>query len=199
WEVDLGKEHPIEKIVIWNRTDGNLGTRLKGYTLIVKDDAKQVVYQKTKLPTPEVKAEIAVGTLSPLKLVRRAAMKALPAVRGKETDTVKAIVKYLKDEGDRGAAIQALLRVPPKQWPEGEAKPVVEGLLAFTRKAPAKDRPEGAPLDALQLCDAPAGTLPAEDARKVRKDLNELGVRVLRLGTLVEQMLFDRERLVVQA
>src|SRR5205814_7522659 len=28
WQVDLGKDFPIESIVIYNRTDGNLGTRL---------------------------------------------------------------------------------------------------------------------------------------------------------------------------
>jgi putative heme-binding domain-containing protein len=137
--------------------------------------------------------------VSPLKVVRRAAMKALPAVRGKEADTVKALVKYLKDDGDRHAAIQALGRIPARLWPEAEAKPAIETLLAFIAKVPAKDRTSGAALDALQLCDAVAGLLPADEARKARKELSELGVRVLRLGTLVEKMQYDRERLVVQA
>src|SRR5205823_2297802 len=38
-----------------------------------------------------------------------------------------------------------------------------------------------------------------EEAARVRKELGELGVRVLRLGTVTDQMLFDKERLVVQA
>jgi putative heme-binding domain-containing protein len=64
---------------------------------------------------------------------------------------------------------------------------------------PVKERTQPAVVDALQLADSLAGTLPLDDARKVRKELGELGVRVIRVGTLVEQMLYDRERIVVQA
>src|SRR5262249_24345459 len=35
--------------------------------------------------------------------------------------------------------------------------------------------------------------------KQVRKELGELGVRVIRLGTLPDQMLYDKERLVVKA
>src|SRR5436190_19808547 len=49
------------------------------------------------------------------------------------------------------------------------------------------------------LADSLAAQLPLVEARKVRKELNELGVRVIRLGTVIEQMIYDRERLVVQA
>ena len=42
WEVDLGSEFPIESIVIYNRVDGNLGTRLKDYTLLVRDELPAV-------------------------------------------------------------------------------------------------------------------------------------------------------------
>ena len=50
WEVDLGSEYPIEKIVVWNRTDGNLGTRLANFTLLVKDADKRTVFQSAKNP-----------------------------------------------------------------------------------------------------------------------------------------------------
>jgi putative heme-binding domain-containing protein len=200
WQVDLGKEHPIERIVIYNRTDGNLGDRLKSYSVIIRDGSGNVVHEAKKLPTPSGgKAELRVGTLSPIHLVRRAAMKALPSVRGREGDTVKALLKHLDDEGSRHAAVQALLRVPARLWPEGSAKPALDSLLAFIRKTPEKERTADEPLDALALCDALAGALPADEGRKLRRELGELSVRVLRLGTLVERMQFDRERLVVQA
>ena len=38
WEVDLGAEYPIDSIVVYNRTDGDLGKRLNGFTLKVLDD-----------------------------------------------------------------------------------------------------------------------------------------------------------------
>lgn len=199
WEVDLGAEYPLESVVVWNRTDGALGSRLKNYTLKILDSKRGVAFEKAKNPTPETKAEFAVGTLAPQRVVRWSAMKALPSVRGKETETVGAIVKFLKDEQDRPAAVAALQRIPARLWPAEQAKPVLDELMAYIRSVPAKDRTSDTPLESLQLCDALTALLPAEDARKARKELSEIGVRVLRLGTLVEQMLYDRERLVVQA
>ena len=40
---------------------------------------------------------------------------------------------------------------------------------------------------------------PADQAKAARKELGEIGVRVIRVGTKTDQMEFDRERLVVQA
>lgn len=43
WEVDLGSELPIESIAVWNRTDGNVGSRLSGAKLsLLRSDRSQV-------------------------------------------------------------------------------------------------------------------------------------------------------------
>src|SRR5262249_21635980 len=57
------------------------------------------------------------------------------------------------------------------------------------------ERTSPAAVDALQLGDSLAALLPLDQARGVRKELAELGVRVLRIGTVPDQMLFDKERL----
>src|SRR5262249_44172035 len=54
-------------------------------------------------------------------------------------------------------------------------------------------------LDAMQLADNLASLLPLHEAKVVRKELGELGVRILRLTTVVEQMRYDKERLAVKA
>src|SRR5262249_48790769 len=148
-----GAECPVESIVVWNRTDGNLGTRLKDYTLKVLDGNRAVVFEKVKQPTPPVKASFEVGTESPERRVRRAAMLALTGVRGKEADAFKTIARYVKDDADRPAAVQALLRVPAAHWPKEEADPLLASLLAYVRKVPASERTAPAVLDALQLAD----------------------------------------------
>jgi putative heme-binding domain-containing protein len=51
----------------------------------------------------------------------------------------------------------------------------------------------------MQLADNLASLLPLEAAREIRKELGELGVRVIRVGTLPDQMLFDKDRIVVRA
>jgi putative heme-binding domain-containing protein len=199
WEVDLGRDYPIESVVIYNRTDGALGQRLKNYTLKILDASRKPVFEKAKLPTPEVKATFAVGNVAPERTIRRAAMQALPSIRGKEGETVPALVKFLSDEQDRPAALKALLTIPPRLWPGEQAGPVLEALIPYIRSVPAAERTGEVPLDAMQLCEAVSGLLPAAEAKATRKTLADIGVRVLRLGTLVEQMIYDRERLVVQA
>src|SRR5262249_14404540 len=78
-------------------------------------------------------------------------------------------------------------------------KPVLDSILAYVRKVPVKDRTSPAVLEAMQLADGLASLLPLDEAKKVRKELGELGVRVVRIGTVVEQMRYDQERVVVRA
>ncbi len=199
WEVDLGAEYPIDSVVIWNRTDGNFGQRLKGFALKILNKGRETVHQQAKLAAPEVKATYDVGDESAERVIRRAAMTALTSVRGKETDAFTALAKFVADERDRHAAVQALLRIPTAHWPKEQARPLLDGLVAYVRKVPAAERTTPGVVDTLQFADSLASLLPLTDARAVRKELGELGVRVIRIGTLVEQMLYDKERIVVRA
>jgi putative heme-binding domain-containing protein len=199
WEVDLGAEFPIESVVVFNRTDGNLGKRLQGFTLKVLDSNRKVLFQINRQPAPAVKAVFNVGVEDPERVVRRAAMNALTSVRGQEGETVQALARFVARDADRPAAVQALLRVPVRYWPKEEAQPVLDKLLAHVRKVPAKERTAPAVLDALQLADALAQLLPLDQAKKVRKELGELGVRVIRIRTVPDQMLYDKDRIAVRA
>jgi putative heme-binding domain-containing protein len=199
WEVDLGAEFPIERVVVYNRTDGGLGSRLQGFTLQVLDQARGVVWQKRRIPAPQRSTAFALGGSSPERVVRRAAMQALPSVRGQEVETVKLLAKFVKDDADRHVAVLALQRVPGRLWPADQARPVLDELVGYVRKVPERDRTAAPVVDALQLADTLTGLLPVAEARKTRKELGELGVRVVRIGTVLEQMIYDKERIVVQA
>lgn len=199
WEVDLGTELPIQTITIWNRTDGNLGTRLKNFTLLVLDADRHAVFERTNQPAPETKDTFAVSTDSPEKLVRHAAMAALTAVRGQETKTFHSLAKFISSDDDRTAAIRAMQRLPKANWPKEDAKPLLDAVLTWIRKVPAAERTTPAALDALEFADALTLLLPVEDGRKIRAELGELGVRVVRVGTLPERMSYDRDVIVVRA
>ncbi|HXG08752.1 MAG TPA: PVC-type heme-binding CxxCH protein [Gemmataceae bacterium] len=199
WEVDLGQERPIDAVVIYNRTDAGLGKRLEGFTIQILDNHRKVVFQKEKLPAPEVSATYEVGGSGPEASLRRAAMNALTYVRGEEVKTFKALARFIREDIDRHAAIQALQRIPVVHWPKEEAKPLLDSLLAYVRTIPAAERTAPAVLDAMQLAEALAPLLPPAEARQVRKELGELGVRVIRLGAVPDQMLFDKERIAVPA
>ena len=65
WEVDLGAEQPITRIVIFNRTDGELAQRLSDCRVTLLDDARQVVWQQQIAEPPDPKL---VLDLSPARL-----------------------------------------------------------------------------------------------------------------------------------
>ncbi|EMI45165.1 planctomycete cytochrome C domain protein [Rhodopirellula sp. SWK7] len=73
WEVDLGSEHSVESIVVWNRTDNGLQNRLDGFRLTLLDKDRNTLQQETPTtPKPstriEIPAEVMVHPESNLKV-----------------------------------------------------------------------------------------------------------------------------------
>ena len=199
WEVDLGAEYPIDTIQIFNRTDGNLGSRLNNFKILVLDGDRKEAYAKEKNPAPAVAVTFTVGTESPEQVIRRAAMLAMTTVRGKEAETFRNLAPLVTKPEDRGPALQAMLRLPIAEFPKEQAKTTLDALTGHIRTLPARERTSPTALDTLQLADSLASLLSAAEARAVRRELGELGVRVIRVGTLTDQMLYDKDRLVIQA
>ena len=48
WELDLGKNVPVEKIVIWNREDG-LGGRLNGVRVALLDGERKIMWEDSRV------------------------------------------------------------------------------------------------------------------------------------------------------
>jgi putative heme-binding domain-containing protein len=199
WEVDLGSEFPIESVAVYNRTEDEFGRRLDGFTLKVLDAAHKTVFEKLNIPAPMTSVSLAVGDGTSESNIRRAAMNALTSVRGQEASTFKALTRFAASDGDREAAIQAISRIPSASWPKQEARPLLDTLMAYIRKIPVAERTSSTALDTMQLADSLVALLPRDQGKIVRKELGELGVRVVRLATLPDQMLYDKERIVVQA
>lgn len=55
WQVDLGQERPVTRIVIWNRRD-KFAARLKNFTVSILDESRKILWQATmdEPPTPSV-------------------------------------------------------------------------------------------------------------------------------------------------
>ena len=57
WEVDLKQAYPLEKLVLWNRTDGPIHSRLNGAQLIVLDQDRNEVWRQQIAKAPSKEAE----------------------------------------------------------------------------------------------------------------------------------------------
>jgi uncharacterized cupredoxin-like copper-binding protein len=103
------------------------------------------------------------------------------------------------DASVKAAAIRSLSRMPRPVWPPEEIEPAARAVIAFVASIPPARRSDPDALDAMQLGDALAAALPADRRVAVHRDLRALGVRVVHLQTIVEQMSYDRAWFVVEA
>jgi putative heme-binding domain-containing protein len=200
WEVDLGSLHPLTRIVVRHKS-GILGDRLKNFKLVVLDDGRKEVFATDGKADDSLRAEIALVSEAErmAAVVRRAAFAALAGVRGRETETFKKIAPFVKDEGDRDAAIRALAVIPVAKWPAEEAAPLLDTLIDGMKRSSSEARSSDAGLAAWQFAENLTTLLPAAEGTARRKVLADLGVRVVKIGTVYERMAYDKETIAVQA
>ncbi len=199
WEVDLGEDLPIDEVVIYNRTDADLGKRLSSFTLSILDKSRQATFKQQDIPAPATSARFELAGGGPAATIRRAAMVALTQVRGKEDDAFGLLARFVASGDDRLAAIRALQKIPPAYWVKDQARPLYDTVIADIRKTPVAERTSPAALDALEFASTLVALLPAADAKALRVELAELGVRVIRIGTVFEKMTYDKDVIVVRA
>ena len=200
WEVDLGTAKAIDRIVVFNRGDGLAG-RLQGFKLTILDGERQEVFKVENQPAPEASSEIAVASEEArlTAAVRRAAFGALAGVRGREQEVFERIAPFVIKGEDRDAAIAALEKIPVAQWPAAQAAPMLDALLASMRTAAVEQRSSDTGLAAWQFAENLTTLLPAAEGKARRAELADLGVRVVRIGTVYERMNYDKETIAVQA
>ncbi|MCB1210832.1 MAG: DUF1549 domain-containing protein, partial [Verrucomicrobiales bacterium] len=67
WEVDLQAQHSVQRIVVWNRTDGGTASRLDGYRVIALDEKRRPVWQSEPQATaPQVSQEFVTSGEIPI-------------------------------------------------------------------------------------------------------------------------------------
>ncbi len=99
----------------------------------------------------------------------------------------------------RVAAVAALARIPEAAWPKGSIEPAARSLVAMLKDTPADRRTEPAAVSAVQLGEKLAAALPDDARRGILRDLRALGVRVITIDTVPEQILYDLKWFVVEA
>lgn len=128
---------------------------------------------------------------------RRGAIAAAGSIGGESETLFGRLARLIEMGIDVPQASRALLKV--KNWPEQGLEKLVENLLEQAGKVPESERTGEEFLDVLQLGGELASKLPKEKGLGMRKAFRSLGVHVLRLRTIYEQMLFDKNVLVVEA
>ena len=69
WEVDLKATRKIEKIAVWNRTDGGAGAKLNNFFIIVLDDQRKEVWRAEVKESPSPSKSVETGGARAIQFV----------------------------------------------------------------------------------------------------------------------------------
>ena len=131
--------------------------------------------------------------------VRRAAITALAALPGHDTDTFNTLATLVKSGTERPTAIAGLQRIPRKSWPSEPAAALIENLLTYLQSVPVEQRTDPEVTSAFQFASDLTALLPPDQAAAFGRKLRAIGVSVFVLRTIPEQMLYDKSLIVVEA
>ena len=65
WEVDLKSAHPVERLMVWNRTDGS-GERLSGFRILLLDEKREVIWRQQESSAPKSSVEFRLDGTRPI-------------------------------------------------------------------------------------------------------------------------------------
>lgn len=102
------------------------------------------------------------------------------------------------NEDTRVAAARSMLLIPESAWPK-DVEALARAVVAWVGGTDPARRTEPVMLDVIRLGEKLAAAVPAETGRAVRRDLRGLGVQVVRIEAIPEQLLFDVKWFVVEA
>jgi azurin/lysophospholipase L1-like esterase len=198
WEVDLATPQPIEAVTVWNRTEGDYGKRLDGFSVVVFDGEHREIARSDGNPAPATSATVTLAR-DARGALRRAAIDAA-LVSGVDPAVVASALAGLLARGEQvPAAADALARLGKGAWGKVDAAAAIAGVLAWARTMPVEQRTADDVKRVIGLGGQLAELLTGEAATRARSDLALVSVRVLTLKTVREQMRYDQARLVVEA
>lgn len=197
WEVDLKADYPIEKIVVWNRTDGDLGNRLDQFKVEILDSGRQTVFTRGGNAAPSPKTEFVVKG-DPEGVIREEAIRTIVSIPNHEADTFRTLAAFVKNNRSRPAAVTAISRLNRTKLPADEVRPLIDNLLAIVEQVPIKERTRDDVMEAIQLGKRLAVVRPEEEARSLITQFRQLGVDVFFIRPVPHKMQYDRTNLFVE-
>ncbi len=131
--------------------------------------------------------------------IRDIAVRVLPDIPGHNAVKVSDLTKLMKAGISQQAVIETLSTIPVDEWPKSIVRPVADNLLAYLTAMPVSRRTGPSAAVALNLAKSLVPRMPHNDGRALLQRLGQLKVRVVAIGTVPGRMIYDKEKIVVQA
>ncbi len=127
------------------------------------------------------------------------AVVALMAIPGFGEQKFRDLAALVKSGRSRASAIRALKTLNTKDWSRTEVRPLIDSLVAYLSRTPARYRNGPTATDAVELARSLSKSLPEDQAKGVEQRLANLDVPVIAIGTVPYRMIYDKTKIVVQA
>jgi putative heme-binding domain-containing protein len=160
-------------------------------------DGLQVAWSGPDLPKQEIAPELlSIGTG---ETVHDLAIQAVASIPGFEKEKFADWVSLIKSDRHKLSAIGALKQLAPSAWDAREVPGLVDNLVGFLSSLPSRLRTTASAAQTMEVIQALAEKLPPDQAASIRERLKNLDVRVIAIGTVVERMNYDKEKIAVAA
>ena len=183
---------------------GTVELLVGGHSIIVTyfdnggGDGLEVAWSGPDLPKQRISADrLTVGGAA--ETLHDVAIRTLASIPGHEAEKFLDLAALVKADRHRSAAISVLRSIHESHWAAKELPELVDNIIGYLSGIPARFRTAGPAAEAIELARSLSSKLPADQAKSVADRLQNLDVRVIALGTVVERMIYDKEILVVQA
>ncbi|MDA2924971.1 plastocyanin/azurin family copper-binding protein, partial [Acidobacteria bacterium AH-259-L09] len=167
----------------------------KGLTALIRALALVPDSKRTEPFYPRVKSLL--GETGD-KDLRRAVIEVFPSFPMHREESFKILADFIQKGAEPDAAIRSIQRIPRANWVDGEVEPLVEYIVGYARQVPAGKRTESPFLEAVQLGNDLASMLDSARTREIRAVLDELGVRIIVIRTVPDQMRYDKMQVVAE-
>ena len=170
WEVNLGQEMPVEKVVLWNRTDGGDGilSRMKGYRLVLYENGRKQIDERKSDAYPSPKTEYAFDG------VREVPLKAAGGVYVPDKPFVVAKETVLQFKLDHAAPGRFRLQATDDVRARGAAEIPADVQAILKRPEAARSKEEAAKVAAFHRTIAPELAPVREKLAATKKHLEGL-------------------------
>ena len=133
------------------------------------------------------------------KSLHATAIRALGTIPGHDSQKIADLTKAIKTGRHLPTAVSVLRSIPIDHWSANQVRPVIDNLIGYLSEMPARDRTGQPAQEAVALAKLLSTILPPADAIEVEERLQNLDVRVIAIGTIAHRMIYDKEKIVVQA
>ena len=127
------------------------------------------------------------------------AIRALASIPGYEREKFGSLARLVAQGKHRASAIAALQTIPKESHDPALVPGLVDNLVGYLSEMPSRYRTGPAATTATNLAKSLISGMPKDRASAALQRLDNLDVRVIAIGTVSHRMIYDKERIAVQA